>query len=154
MKRFVNSWQLSAIALVFVMGLLGVVVYSVDHKVSTVLLCVLIVLVLCALSILWRMKRALDRQMTPFWGALQSKVLKSLHHPHPESQPLDRLLEGLEGGTLSLAKQLELEELLRSKRDDAGETDGERERAATLLRVMPLAVQEKADASYVASEIK
>jgi hypothetical protein len=119
---------------------------SVD--ISLVMMGVVSGLCLITMGMVWRLMRQRSAALTPFWATVQTKLVKVLHHPHPESEPLDYLLEQMEklGGDMSPANRAELERLLSVKRDDPNESEGERERAKTLLTVMPLVVKEREDA--------
>jgi hypothetical protein len=86
---------------------------------------------------------ALETQMTPFWGAFQKEVAAALHHPHPESQELDSLLELLEKRELSHIQRDRLTALLRQKADDKNQSEKERTRAQLLMVAMPLVVKEE-----------
>lgn len=79
------------------------------------------------------------------WEALQAELSETLHHPHPESQEMDKLLEKLvifTGSGLSSISDEDrkrLTELLRQKVDDPKQEKAERMRAEFLLLVMPRA---------------
>jgi len=79
------------------------------------------------------------------WAALQVELAETLHHPHPESQELDRLLEKLATftvtglSTISDRDRIRLTSLLREKVDDQNQTKEERIRAEFLLFAMPRA---------------
>ena len=81
--------------------------------------------------------------VAPFWEVLQTKMAESLHHPHPESLELDKLLEELENLTLTPERRHRLEELLRHKASNDRETKDERNRAEFLLLAMREVVLEK-----------
>jgi len=85
------------------------------------------------------------RKYAPFWTILQTQMADSLHHPHPESRELDRLLEKLENRPTNLLtdERARLEELLREKAADLNESKDERNRAEFLLFAMREVVKEK-----------
>lgn len=86
------------------------------------------------------------------WAALQTELAETLHHPHPESQEMDKLLEKLETFTLSGVSSINendrnrLTVLLREKIDDPKQKKEERLRAEFLLMAMPRA-KKKPDSS-------
>jgi hypothetical protein len=100
-----------------------------------------------------------QRQMlatSPFftsWARLQSELADTLHHPHPESQETDLLLEKLEKvttfgvSTISVEDRSRLTALLRERMDDPAQTESERTRAELLLFAMRRVQQENAVAS-------
>jgi hypothetical protein len=79
------------------------------------------------------------------WASLQAELAQTLHHPHPESQEMDRLLERLQDFTLagvssiSEVDRIRLTQLLRDKVDDPNQKKEERVRAEFLLFAMPRA---------------
>lgn len=79
----------------------------------------------------------------PFWKAFQSGVADSLHHPHPESREMDKLLEQLENLTIDAKGTKRLKTLLREKSKDPNEPPDERNRAQFLLFAMPMVVKER-----------
>ncbi len=79
----------------------------------------------------------------PFWKVFQSGVADSLHHPHPESEELDSLLEKLENLTIDQWGTDRLKVLLREKAQDARQTPEERNRAEFLLFALPMVVRER-----------
>ncbi len=79
----------------------------------------------------------------PFWKVFQSGVADSLHHPHPESEELDRLLEQLENLTIDQWGTARLKVMLREKASDTKETPEERNRAEFLLFALPMVVRER-----------
>ncbi len=79
----------------------------------------------------------------PFWKAFQSGVADSLHHPHPESKELDRLLEQLENLTIDQWGTARLKALLREKANDNKQSPEERNRAEFLLFALPMVVRER-----------
>ena len=81
--------------------------------------------------------------VAPFWEVLQTQMADSLHHPHPESRELDKLLEELEALTLTPGRRLKLESLLRQKAADTKEGKDERNRAEFLLFAMREVVSSK-----------
>jgi hypothetical protein len=104
---------------------------------------------LSSLLILRRIQKQIDGlsiTTTPFWAVFQREVAESLHHPHAESQELDRYLEKLEMLTLTDEETETLESLLKSKAGDKNETQKERDRAELLLFAMPRVVSERKDA--------
>ena len=84
-------------------------------------------------------------QDSPFfasWKRLQSELADTLHHPHPEAQETDHLLEELETVTLagvsgiSTVDRARLIELLKERAADTEESSSERTRAELLLIAM------------------
>jgi len=86
------------------------------------------------------------------WSELQTELTKVLHKPHPESVPLDRLLEKLETftaegiSTISRDDRNKLTVMLRQMHDDPETPKIDRSRAEFLLMAMPRAAQERRDA--------
>jgi hypothetical protein len=79
----------------------------------------------------------------PFWQVLETAMGDLLHHPHPESRELDKLLEELANVTLTKARRDRLEFLLSEKAKDPTESKDERNRAEFLLFAMREVVKEK-----------
>jgi len=79
----------------------------------------------------------------PFWQSFQTIMAKALHHPHPESQELDHLLERLESLDIDDNGTERLELLLREKIADEKQSIEERNQAELLLIVMPMVVKER-----------
>ncbi len=79
----------------------------------------------------------------PFWKVFQSGVADSLHHPHPESEELDNLLEKLENLTIDQWGTDRLKMLLRHKAQDTKQSPEERNRAEFLLFALPMVVRER-----------
>lgn len=79
------------------------------------------------------------------WAALQSELAETLHHPHPESREMDKLLEKLATFTVTGLSEISEEDrarltvLLREKVDDPNQRKEERIRAEFLLFAMPRA---------------
>ena len=99
----------------------------------------------CAICVwmgfLLRQQRAINKR--PFWQAFQSAISKSLHHPHPESREMDKLLEQLEALTIDQWGIARLETLLKEKSADINQPDEDRQGAEFLLFTMPLVVKER-----------
>lgn len=100
---------------------------------------------------LYKRERRLVRQ-SPLWSAwseLQRELADTLHHPHPESREMDKLLEKLETFTvsgislISPVDRSRLIELLREKVDDPKQEKSEKLRAEFLLLAMPRAERER-----------
>src|SRR6185436_16994777 len=74
-------------------------------------------------------------QLWSTWSELQSELAKVLHKPHPESEPLDKLLEKLETftvagiSTISEDDRNKLTVMLRQKMDDTSTPKIDRQRA-------------------------
>jgi len=106
-----------------------------------------VAVVLCQIGVcLWmvyllRQQRAINNR--PFWQAFQSAISKSLHHPHPESREMDKLLEQLEALTIDQWGIARLETLLKEKSVDINQPDEDRQGAEFLLFTMPLVVKER-----------
>jgi hypothetical protein len=83
------------------------------------------------------------------WSELQTELAKTLHHPHPESAPMDKLLEKLETFTVVGLSEITDDErraligMLRKIADDKNQKDSERQRAQFLLFAMPHAQKEQ-----------
>lgn len=125
--------------------------------------CIIVLLAACvAIGLIvvlmqWQLQSrlvALEKRTPPFWAVLQRHVSNALHHPHPESQVLDRLIEKLESLEITDEETRELEDLLKAKVEDVNEADNERERASLLLFVMPRALKERADAGALITMIR
>ena len=88
-------------------------------------------------------------QLWSTWAELQSELARVLHKPHPESQPLDKLLEKLETftaagiSTISPDDRDKLTIMLRQKMDDPETPKIDRSRAEFLLLAMPRAAEER-----------
>ena len=88
-------------------------------------------------------------QLWSTWAELQSELAKVLHKPHPESEPLDKLLEKLETftvagiSTISEDDRNKLTVMLRQKMDDTETPKIDRQRAEFLLMAMPRAEYER-----------
>ena len=97
---------------------------------------------------MWVMLAKSRKRMSvaPFWEILQTQMADALHHPHPESRELDRLLEKLENKPTDIKdyERLRLEELLREKAQDTTQAKDERNRAEFLLFAMREVVLERA----------
>jgi hypothetical protein len=84
------------------------------------------------------------------WVRLQSELADTLHHPHPEAQEMDSLLEELEKvttfgvSTITTEDRTRLTALLRERMDDPNQTESERTRAELLLFAMRRVQQEAA----------
>jgi len=87
----------------------------------------------------------LELSATPLWSTLQLEVSRALHHPDPESAPMDKLLVKLEKLELNEAETVELDEMLEIKMKNPKESDQERKRAELLRFIMPRVVQQAAD---------
>ncbi len=79
---------------------------------------------------------------SPFFTALQSKLIDALHHPDPGHEEMDELLEKLKALTLNRDERGRLHDLLRARTCAIGISASERRHARTLLAVMPLVVEE------------
>ncbi len=85
------------------------------------------------------------------WSKLQKELADTLHHPHPESAEMDKLLEKLETfavtgiSEISDQDRARLTKLLRERVDDENQTQAERIRAEFLLFAMPRARKEQED---------
>ncbi len=88
---------------------------------------------------------------SPFFSALQSKLIDALHHPDPASAELDHLLEKLRALTLASDELERLEVLLIAQTLDETLPLAERQQSRALLAVMPL-VLEEAKQDVVGSE--
>jgi hypothetical protein len=107
----------------------------------------LIPISLAILGLLWKIQgriSILETQVTPLWSTLQAQIAADLHHPHPESRRMDFLLEKLERLTLTHEETMELKKLAREIADDPKQSLEEREKAETLLYVMPRVIREAA----------
>jgi hypothetical protein len=124
---------------------------------TSVAVTALVVIVLRA-GVIYRREKKMIRDSPLFsaWSGLQTELVKTLHHPHPESQPMDRMLEKLETFTVSGLSEISdidrrtLTGMLRKVADDPSKSEVERHRAQFLLFAMPQAQREqeaKADAS-------
>jgi hypothetical protein len=116
------------------------------------LLGALVTISLAILGLLWKIQgriSILETQVTPLWAILQKEVADSLHHPHPESERMDYLLEKLEQLSITPEETAELKALARAKADDPNQSPIERERAETLLFIMPKVVNEAARLSGI-----
>ena len=88
-------------------------------------------------------------QLWSTWAELQSELAKVLHKPHPEDQPLDKLLEKLETftaagiSTITPDDRNKLTIMLRQKMDDPETPKIDRSRAEFLLLAMPRAAEER-----------
>jgi hypothetical protein len=98
------------------------------------------------LYLYWReRKRQTKSSLWQAWSALQAELAETLHHPHPESAEMDKLLEKLAKFTVTGISQISntdrarLTELLREKVDDPTQKKEERIRAEFLLFAMPRA---------------
>lgn len=85
----------------------------------------------------------LETQMTPFWATLQTKLADALHHPHPESQESDRLLEKLEKLTITAEERDRLRILLTEVIENPTVLVEEKAKAQLLLVAMPLVIAER-----------
>jgi hypothetical protein len=92
------------------------------------------------MALLLRQQRKL---INPFWKVFQDALTKSLHHPHPESHEMDKLLEQLENLTIDQWGTERLRVLLHEKTLDESQSEEERGRAKFLLFAMPLVVKER-----------
>ena len=101
---------------------------------------------------LYQRDRKRKSQLWSTWAELQSELAKVLHKPHPENQPLDRLLEKLETftaagiSTITSDDRNKLTIMLRQKMDDPATPKIDRSRAEFLLMAMPRAEQERREA--------
>jgi hypothetical protein len=93
---------------------------------------------------MWLLRQIRIVNSRPFWKAIQRGVAESLHHPHPESREMDKLLEQLENLTLDQWGTTRLKAMLRQKADNPDESPEERNRAEFLLFAMPMVVNEQA----------
>ena len=96
-------------------------------------------------------KRLSGSPLWSAWASLQKELADTLHHPHPESKEMDKLLEKLETfastglSEISNPDRARLTNLLRERVDDPKQTQAERVRAEFLLFAMPRARKEQED---------
>jgi hypothetical protein len=96
-------------------------------------------------------ERKRKSQLWSTWAELQSELARVLHRPHPESQPLDRLLEKLETftaagiSTISKDDGQKLTVMLRQLQDDTSQPKIDRQRAEFMLLAIPRAQRERAE---------
>ena len=90
-----------------------------------------------------------SRMQGDFWQILQDRMVNLIHHPHPESQELDKLLEKLEsdphnksGRGLSGKDRDRLVTLLEEKAKDPAMSKAERNDAEFLMIAMREVVKE------------
>jgi hypothetical protein len=135
-----------AVPVVFSALLVGVLAVLADASPYTPwILGALVPISMALLGYAWKINTrltTLETQVSPLWSALQKEIADTLHHPHPESRELDKLLEDLEHLRLTPEKTIRLKILLREKADDTNEDADERRRAELLLFVMSKVVIE------------
>ncbi len=139
-----HSWK--TVPVVFAAFCLTIVALATDSSpIVPWLLGALIPLSGGILALLWKIQgrlTILETQVTPLWSSLQKEVADALHHPHPESQEMDKLLEKLEALVITAEERSQLEKLLHRISRDTLQSEGERRRAELLLFLMPRVVRE------------
>ena len=95
-------------------------------------------------------ERKRKSQLWSTWSELQTELARVLHKPHPESHPLDLLLEKLETftaagiSTISKDDGQKLTVMLRQLQDDSSQPKIDRQRAEFMLLAIPRAERERA----------
>jgi len=89
--------------------------------------------------------RELRTQVSPLWARIQAQIASDLHHPHPRYFEMDKLLEKLEALTILPEERDRLKILLLERSTDSHQdiSKEQREKAAFMIQVMDLVVEER-----------
>jgi len=89
----------------------------------------------------------LSAQVSPFWSAIQAKIIKDLTHPSPQFAPMDRLLAKLLSLQITPLEHRVLDRLIEERivSTDPEITEEEKSSAKILKLVIPKVIAEAED---------